>query len=363
LINHSPKEQYHLDLENNILMPDPSQAKAIDILQRLYDDLTMTAPQSWWQRLFICKPAPLGLYLWGGVGRGKTYLIDVFFDTLPFHTKLRSHFHHFMNDVHDELKRLKGTSDPLIQLAKNYSKRYRIICFDEFFVSDIADAMILGTLIKALMERGVVFVATSNIEPDDLYKNGLQRARFLPVIEQIKTHCDVYHLDSTTDYRLRMLEQAEIYHSPLDAKAHEQLHAYFHTLSHDVLLTKNPIDIHGRSVEVLLRTEDIVLINFKQMCDKPRSHRDYIEIAQMFHTVLLDEVAQMGAQLTGDDVARRFIAMIDEFYERNVKLIMAAAVPIESLYQEGNLSFEFKRCISRIVEMQSFHYLALEHRP
>ncbi len=304
-----------------------------------------------------------GLYLWGGVGRGKTYLMDTFFDALPGEQKLRAHFHRFMHRIHRELDELKGTRDPLLVIAKQMAQQYRVICFDEFFVSDITDAMLLGTLFEALFKEGVVLVATSNIVPDDLYKNGLQRARFLPAIAEIKANCQVLNVDSGIDYRLRTLEQAEIYHHPLDETAECNLQRYFTQLAPESEVSETPLEIDGRSIVIRKQAQGVLLADFRALCDGPRSQRDYMELAQLFHTVLLSGLEQMGAQQTGDDIARRFLALVDEFYERHVKLIISAEVPLEQIYTDGQLSFEFRRCRSRLIEMQSRDYLALEHLP
>lgn len=365
----TPSTKYQADLTRADFVRDPAQAMAVSHLQRLYDDLMAPPPAqprpSLWQKLIgrqeTAAPAIRGLYFWGGVGRGKTYLVDTFYDCLPFERKLRVHFHRFMGRVHDELKTLKGQSDPLKAVAERLAQEARVICFDEFFVSDITDAMILGTLFQYLFGHGVVLVATSNIPPDELYRNGLQRARFLPAIALIKENCEVINVDSGVDYRLRTLEQAEIYHSPLDTQARTNLEQYFARLTNEPGSWGGSIDINHRRLQTIAEGDGVLYIDFQELCCTARSQYDYIELARCYHTVLLSNVQPMG--LDSDDAARRFIAMVDEFYERHVKLIISAAVPMEQLYGEGRLNFEFKRCLSRLTEMQSHEYLAREHLP
>lgn len=360
----TPWEHYQQDLSREDFSYDAAQERAVRALQRVYDLLQKPAKRGWRRWIGRGKPQPVqGLYLWGGVGRGKTYLMDIFFESLPDDRKLRAHFHHFMARVHQDLGGLKGTRDPLLVIAERMAKQYRVICFDEFFVSDITDAMLLGTLFTALFEKGMVLVATSNIIPDELYKNGLQRARFLPAIAQIKQHCQVLNVDSGIDYRLRTLEQAEIYHFPLDQQAEHNLRSYFSQLTDGTEITAAPLDVEGRHIPVQLRSQGVLLADFRALCDGPRSQRDYMVLAHQFHTVLVRGVEQMGAQQTGDDIARRFLALVDEFYERRVKLIISAAVPLSQIYTQGQLTFEFRRCRSRLVEMQSKEYLLLEHHP
>lgn len=365
----TPLEQYHQDLQREDFFADEAQANAVAHLDGLYH--RMLAPKlevkhSFFERLFkrdhtLSNQPEQGLYFWGGVGRGKTYLVDTFYECLPIERKMRMHFHRFMHRVHHELNQLAEQSDPLEIVADTFKQETDIICFDEFFVSDITDAMILGTLFEALFARGITLVATSNIPPDDLYRNGLQRARFLPAIELIKQHCQVVNVDSGVDYRLRTLEQAEIYHFPLDDIAERNIDRYFQQLSVEPRQRDITITINNRDLPTRHEAEGVVHFSFDTLCQSARSQSDYMEIAQLYHSVLLSEVTVMGEEQS--DAARRFIAMVDEFYERNVKLIMSAEVALEDLYQGERLAFEFKRCCSRLIEMQSHDYLAKPHLP
>lgn len=368
MVELTPWQKYQTDLQYPEFLYDAAQENAVKELQRLYDELTHPEQKLTWrvklQSKFgkgMRKPCIQGLYFWGGVGRGKTYLVDTFYECLPFERKMRIHFHRFMHRVHQELKTLGGEPDPLKIIAKTFAKETKVICFDEFFVSDITDAMILGTLMEELFSHGIVLVATSNIVPDELYRNGLQRARFLPAIELINQNTRIVNVDSGVDYRLRTLEQAEIFHHPLDAQANQNLHLYFKQLAPELGTENQDIEIEGRMIPTLNFADGVVMFEFRAICDGPRSQTDYMEISRLYHTVLIANVEKMGQ--TTDDIARRFIAMVDEFYERNVKLIMSAEVSMESLYSDGQLSFEFRRCLSRLKEMQSHDYLASQHIP
>uniref|UniRef100_A0A486XR08 Cell division protein ZapE n=1 Tax=Rheinheimera sp. BAL341 TaxID=1708203 RepID=A0A486XR08_9GAMM len=362
----TPLQKYQHDLSQSGFQYDAAQEFAVTQLQRLYDDILQIKSinsRRWLSWLGKIKPqSPVkGLYFWGGVGRGKTYLVDTFYECLPTQRKMRIHFHRFMHRVHEELKLLKGVSDPLEKVADKFKQETDILCFDEFFVSDITDAMILGTLMQALFARGITLVATSNIEPDGLYRNGLQRARFLPAIALIKQHTQVVNVDSGIDYRLRTLEKAEIYHAPLDTQAETNLQQYFMALSSEPRQQDVQIEVANRKLHARFEADGVVWFGFKELCETARSQYDYMELSRCYHTVLLSGVKTMGRQ--NDDVARRFIALVDEFYERSVKLIISAEAELEQLYSDGILNFEFKRCISRLQEMQSHEYLAKAHLP
>ena len=274
---------------------------------------------------------------------------------------MRIHFHRFMHRVHQELGSLVNQSDPLDIVAQRFADEAQIICFDEFFVSDITDAMILGTLMEALFARGIVLVATSNIEPHELYRNGLQRARFLPAIKLIEDNTKIVNVDSGIDYRLRTLTKAEIYHYPLDPQAEKNLAEYFHQLARESGTKDTLIEINTRQLPAQYEGDGVVMFSFDALCNTPRSQSDYMEISRCYNTVLLSGVRCMDAR--HDDVARRFIAMVDEFYERNVKLIISAETAAEFLYRDSRLEFEFKRCLSRLIEMQSVSYLKTPHLP
>lgn len=362
----TPWDKYQEDLSLIDFQYDEAQEMAVKELQRLYDELTQPRKKKTWRVSLKAKfgrglpvPSIQGIYFWGGVGRGKTYLVDTFYDCLPFDKKMRVHFHRFMQRIHQELKQLDNQEDPLKVIAKKIADETRIICFDEFFVSDITDAMILGTLMQELFSRGIVLVATSNIEPDGLYKNGLQRARFLPAIDLINENTRIVNVDSGTDYRLRTLEQAEIYHHPLDHDAQKNLDIYFEKLAAENFVSNTVVTIEGREIKVMKKAETSIMFEFLALCDAPRSQTDYIELSRVYQNVLLANVTQMTE--ANDDIARRFIAMVDEFYERKVKLIISCEVPPEELYTSGRLSFEFQRCLSRLQEMQSLEYLKEMH--
>lgn len=367
MFTQTPLQKYKEDLQREDFQYDAAQENAVKQLQRLYDELVALPEKTSWRDkvkgLFGKQPQPniQGLYFWGGVGRGKTYLVDTFYECLPIKRKMRIHFHRFMHRIHEELKVLDGQSDPLKFIANKIAAETQVICFDEFFVSDITDAMILGTLFELLFEQGIILVATSNIIPDELYRNGLQRARFLPAIALLNKHTDVVNVDSGVDYRLRTLEQAEIYHFPLDERAVSNLHSYFAQLAPEACEHNDILEILGREIATIKNADGVVMFEFEELCGGPRSQNDYMELSRVYHSVLLANVTQMYA--TVDDKARRFIAMVDEFYERNVKLIIAADVAIDELYTTGQLEFEFRRCISRLKEMQSHNYLGKEHLP
>ena len=363
----TPLERYQADLKRPDFFHDAAQETAVRHLQRLYDDLVAAEnnkPGLFGKLLGKKNQDPVkGLYFWGGVGRGKTYLVDTFFEALPFKEKTRTHFHRFMKRVHEDLTGLSGEKNPLQVIAKRYAAETRVICFDEFFVSDITDAMILATLMEELFKNGVSLVATSNIVPDGLYKDGLQRARFLPAIELLKVHTVIVNVDSGVDYRLRALEQAELYYWPLNEGAEVSLNKSFVSLVPDCVQAQvdEVLMIENRGIRARKVCDDVAWFEFRELCDGPRSQNDYIELAKIFHAILISNVEQMG--VNEDDLARRFINLVDEFYDRNVKLIISAAVELKDLYTGGRLNFEFQRTLSRLLEMQSHEFLSRAHKP
>ncbi len=364
----SPLERYRQDINQKLLSPDPAQAAAVDALQEVFIGLSQRRRVSTKKlpllgSLFSGKrPALQGLYLWGGVGRGKTYLMDLFYQCLPEQRKMRRHFHRFMLMVHRQLNTQRNQKNPLQKVAQEIARDIDVICFDEFSVNDIGDAMILAGILESLFYEGVTLIATSNIEPARLYENGLQRANFLPAIALLEQHTRILRVDGGIDYRLRSLEQAEIYHSPLGTDAEQQLRESFEHLSAGLeTVSGGSIEIQGRQIPIRQRAEDLVWFDFSAICGGPRSTADYIEIAQLFHTVMISNVPVMDGY--SDDKARRFINLVDEFYDHKVKLIVSAADTLERLYQGSELAFVFERTRSRLLEMQSHDYLALEHMP
>lgn len=365
----TPWELYQEDLQRDDFSYDADQEKAVKHLQRLYEELVAdyqaNQNKGKLSKLFGKKKQkePIkGLYFWGGVGRGKTYLVDTFYDALPFERKMRTHFHRFMQRVHGDLTKLTGEKNPLTTIADQIASEAVVICFDEFFVSDIGDAMILGGLMQELFARGVTLVSTSNIIPDGLYENGLQRDRFIPAIKLLNKYTEVVNVDSGVDYRLRTLEQAELYHFPLDNTAEASLQKSFDSLVPDAKHIENNVDVEilGRNIPAKAVCDDVAWFEFEGLCDGPRSQNDYIELGKLYHAILISNVPVMGTK--NDDLARRYINLIDEFYDRGVKVIMSADAPIHEIYGTGKLEFEFQRTTSRMLEMQSHDYLAREHK-
>jgi cell division protein ZapE len=348
---------------------DPAQLAAVDKLDDLRRRLTTahalhsSTLRHWLGRLVggPSREPERGLYLWGGVGRGKTWLMDLFFQSLPFADARRRHFHRFMHDIHTELKGLQNRESPLDFVAAQIARDTRVLCFDELFVADIADAMILGTLFEGLFKRGVTLVATSNVPPRDLYKDGLQRQRFLPAIDLMERNVDVLNVDGATDYRLRQLTQAGTYLLSSAPDTPQRLESLFTELAHYGASTGGSIEIEGRPIPVIRQSSSAAWFNFFAICAGPRSQDDYIEIAREYQSVIVAGVPMLDT--FRDNEARRFIALVDELYDRNVNLIISAAVPPTDLYRGEPLSFQFQRTVSRLIEMQSEDYLAREHRP
>jgi cell division protein ZapE len=354
-------DAYQAELAARGYSSDPAQLRAIAALERCatewaaYKDKRSNA----FKKLINRPAVPRGVYLFGGVGRGKSFLMDCFFNAVPIERKTRLHFHEFMREVHRELADLQGTVNPLDELGKRMAKRYRLICFDEFHVADITDAMILYRLLAALFDHGVGFVTTSNFEPDDLYPGGMHRDRVLPAIGLLNAHLDVLNVDNGTDYRRRTLEQVKLYHTPLGELADSEMAHAFTRLaeSHD----ESPaLHIEARVINARRKAGGLVWFDFSVLCGGPRSQNDYLELAVQFHTVLLSDVPQMFVRHASE--ARRFTWLVDVLYDRRVKLILSAAVAPEDLYTSGPLAHEFPRTISRLNEMQSAEFLALERR-
>jgi len=361
-VSVSPLIRYQHLVESGAYSRDSGQLAAVGMLDELWHELVRRPAQApLFGRIRNRAPAAArGLYLWGGVGRGKTWLMDLFFDSLPGENKQRLHFHRFMQRIHHGLRTLGRVRNPLSRVAADWSGQASVLCLDEFFVADIADAMLLAGLLEDLFSRGVTLVTTSNSRPDDLYRDGLQRAKFLPAIELIKHQTQVFELTGNTDFRLRILEQSEIFHYPLDAAADRAMTAAFERIAAECELNHD-LDINGRNFHARRRGDGLIWFEFDELCEKPRGAVDYIEIARAFNTVVLTNTPQ----LSDDDASsvRRFITLVDEFYDRNVKLLMSAAVPLDTLYIGRKLAVEFERTSSRLTEMQSHDYLARPHLP
>lgn len=357
----SPLQRYEQAIASDEFSEDPQQRMAMTYLDNISHELENFNPNKGFFGFFKSEPKPpKGLYMWGGVGRGKTWMMDMFFESVDIERKMRMHFHHFMKDVHKQLNALSGQADPLVSVADNIHKNAILICFDEFFVSNVSDAMILGDLFTLLFKRGITLVATSNIEPAGLYKDGLHRDRFLPAIQEVQSHTKVMNIDSGIDYRLRVLQQAELYVSPLTKDNAHWLANRFANLANNQKVSQDPIEINGRKIQINAKTENILFCEFRQLCLEPRSANDFIEIANDYSTVLVDNVPKLNDDLK--DPTRRFIYMVDEFYDRRVKLLIRAEQPILQLYQGKKLAFEIERTRSRLLEMQSEEYLKQEHR-
>ncbi|MDC8760776.1 cell division protein ZapE [Janthinobacterium fluminis] len=355
------EEFYQSALLQRDFKADPAQRRAVDRLQCAYEEWVGFKAQrsNSFKRLINRPEVPRGVYMWGGVGRGKSFLMDSFYSVVPLVRKTRLHFHEFMRSVHRQLDELKGVANPLDEVARRIAKKYRLICFDEFHVSDIADAMILYNLLTALFENGVSFIMTSNYDPDLLYPNGLHRDRMLPTIALLKAKLDVINVDAGVDYRGRALEQVESYYTPLGATADAALrHAYASVAE---TADEDPhVRIESREIACLRRVGGLIWFDFATLCGGPRSQNDYLEIASRFHTVILSSIPAMSAGMSSE--ARRFTWLIDVFYDQKVKLLMSAEVAPELLYTNGMLANEFHRTVSRIVEMQSREYMEKEQR-
>jgi len=355
------RELYAATLVERGFSSDPAQQRAVDALERCENEWAdyKARRRNALTKLIMRPPIPRGVYMYGGVGRGKSFLMDVFFQSVPLTRKTRLHFHEFMREVHRELQDLKGTADPLEELGRRIARRFRLICFDEFHVADVTDAMILHRLLAAMFANRVSIVTTSNFHPDGLYPNGLHRDRVLPAIELLKSRLEVVNVDAGTDYRQQTLAQIDMLHTPLGADADAAMERAFGQLAE--ARDEEPVmNIEHRELRAIRRAGGVVWFDFRTLCGGPRSQNDYLEIASRFHTVLLSNVPQMPPRLASE--ARRFTWLVDVLYDRRVKLVMSCAVPPEQLYTEGPLAHEFPRTVSRLHEMQSAEFLALARR-
>ncbi len=352
---------YHQTLAERGYQADPAQLRAVAALQRCQDEWAAYKARrsNALTKALVRPPIPRGVYMYGGVGRGKSFLMDAFFQAVPLQRKSRLHFHEFMREVHRELQDLKGTVDPLDELGRRIARRFRLICFDEFHVADVTDAMILHRLLDAMFRNRVSIITTSNFHPDGLYPNGLHRDRILPAIELLKARLEVINVDNGTDYRRRTLEQVELYHCPAGPEADVSLTRTFEELAE--ARDEDPVmNIEHRVIRARRKAGGVVWFDFKELCGGPRSQNDYLELATQFHTLILSNVPLMPPKLASE--ARRFTWLVDVLYDRRVKLVISAAVPPEQLYTEGPLAHEFPRTVSRLTEMQSAEFLALERR-
>lgn len=358
----SPKAWYQAASEKPGFIHDEAQAAAIEELDLLWHQLVefKNKRNRFLGRSLRSPDVPKGLYFWGGVGRGKSFLMDAFYACVPYRRKRRIHFHNFMAEVHRELRALAGSKDPLLAYAEKIARDTRLLCFDEFHVSDIADAMMLGRLLSALFERGVVLVTTSNYAPDSLYPNGLQRQNFLPTIELIKRELKVLNVDGGNDYRLRELTREPLFMVPVDAASEEKMEQLFQRLSHGVEQKKRSIEVLGREIPVKRLAAGVIWFDFPALCDGPRAQTDYLEIATEYHTVFVSGIPKITAREAS--IARRFTWLVDVFYDNRVKLVASAAAEPEQLYTEGVQAGEFFRTASRLTEMQSRSYLELPHQ-
>ncbi len=358
----SPGALYARGVAENRWEDDPAQREAARWLDRIHDDFAARRDAGLWKSIQLrMSPKPVrGLYLWGAVGRGKTFLTDLLLESLPGEKTLRLHFHRFMGRVHAQLAKLEGKADPLEDVADHFAEQAKLFCLDEFFVTDIGDAMILAGLLRGLFSRGVTLVTTSNIAPQNLYKDGLQRAKFLPAIALLQEHCDVRELQSAQDFRMRALTQTGVYFTPDDARAEQAMADTFERVAPASRRATTPLRVNGRDIAVKRRADTVVWFDFAALCDGPRAVADYIELAQSYATVLISGVPQLN-EMT-DNAARRFVNLVDEFYDHGVNLVLSAAAPIAELYRGDRLRAEFERTRSRLIEMQSADYLSAAHR-
>jgi len=362
----TPIERYQEALAQKEFHKDDGQQAVVHALNDLHleiihDSQRQTSLFIRFTQIFSKQQTIKGLYLWGGVGRGKTWLMDLFYESLPIKNKYRLHFHRYIREIHEQLDHHKGKKNPLRQIAKEFSRQYRLLCLDEFHVSDITDAMILHGLLKALTEHGVTLVFTSNIEPDELYSEGLQRERFIPAIKLIKQYNDTLKIEDGIDHRLNTMQQNEVFYSPINEHNQKKLEQYFLRLCPCQPKTDTSLLINHRSLPVHKLADDVAWFIFDQMFNSPRAVADYIELAKLFHTVFISDIPYLSE--LNEDKTRRFIQLMDEFYDRNVKVIMSAVDTPKKLYQGKILKFEFERTVSRMEEMKSVNYLKKPHKP
>ncbi|MDQ8024206.1 MAG: cell division protein ZapE [Moraxellaceae bacterium] len=355
-------DAYETQLKLRGYKSDPAQRGAVNRLQQLYTELLdfKARRRNALRKLFIHPEPPKSVYLWGGVGRGKSFIMDCFFEAVPYTRKRRVHFHAFMQEIHGRLRAHAGNEDPLSQVADEVAQQTRLLCFDEFHVSHIAEAMILGRLLEALMSRGVIFVMTSNYPPDGLYPGGLQRQNFLPAIEYLKRHFEVKEVDDGTDYRLRELQQMNIFLVPAGPEADSVLEAHFERIA-GVEGHAGSLNVLEREIPAVRLAPGVAWFSFAMLCGGPRSQNDYLEIAREHHTLVVSDIPVMGRDQSNE--ARRFTWLIDVLYDSRTKLIASAEAEAHALYREGPNSQEFPRTVSRLVEMRSHAYLAEAHRP
>ncbi|MEJ2576534.1 MAG: cell division protein ZapE [Gammaproteobacteria bacterium] len=358
----SIKALYTQAVERDGVLVDQAQLAALDRLEDLQQRLTATVEgrQGWFRRKAPVAAPQRGVYLWGGVGRGKTWLMDLFYQSLAMSQKERLHYHRFMQRTHRELAACSGRSDPLVHVARQLARRVRVVCLDEFVVTDIGDAVVLARWLQALFAAGVTLVTTANVPPDQLYRDGIQRASFLPAIDLLERHTEVLELRGERDYRRRILADRAVFHTPLGPTTEERLHAEFMALAKEAHERDGELEVLGRRIPFRYRAGGMIWFDFDALCGPPRSQLDYIEVARCHHTVIISDIPRLDG--SSDDRTRRFVFLIDEFYDRNVKLVVSAAADPQRLYCGERLAFEFRRTASRLAEMRTDTYLARAHR-
>jgi cell division protein ZapE len=358
----TPLDYYHEQVDSGAIVSDPEQLSTMQHFNRVQSDLLVELNKRASVFALFHKRKPVrGIYIWGGVGIGKTFMMDCFYHTLPFKNKMRMHFHQFMHLVHEKLTAHQGEKDPLQIIAKELSEQALILCFDELFVSDITDAMLLGRLFKALFESGVSLIATSNVMPDDLYKNGLQRSQFLPAIALLKQELDVIHIPSAMDYRLRHLKEAGVFYVPLNRENEKRMAKSFEALTHGETVETSPVIIQDRLIKVIKRTKDVIWFEFKDICKVPRSQNDYLALTHQYRTIFISNIPAIESN--EKDTICLFISLVDVLYDARMRLVISAAEPVDQLYNRGYMIMEFARTHSRLLEMQSQDYFTDDFDP